>query len=67
MGYSIMPYIFGTAFFLLGIYMAALPLKCTKEEKRSEVKEIKKTRRNGIVLATVAVIMIVANMFFSQI
>lgn len=61
MGSTIIAYLVATAAFMMGIYMTAMPQNCTKEDKRKDSAELKKTRNNGIVLAIAAIAVIIIN------
>ena len=57
--YEMIPYILGIVFILLGAFMALMPRKSVKKEDQNSEEELKKTRRNGIIVAILGVVLII--------
>ena len=59
--YEYLPFILGAAIIILGVFMVITPKQCTKEEKRNNLEEIKKTKRNGGIMVGLGVFLMVVN------
>ncbi len=57
--YELIPYILGIIFMLLGAFMAIMPQKSVKKEFQDSEEQIKKARRNGIIVAILGVVLII--------
>ena len=57
--YELIPYILGIIFILLGEFMAIMPQKSVKKEFQDSEEQIKKARRNGIIIAILGVVLII--------
>ena len=57
--YELIPYILGIIFILLGAFMAIMPQKSVKKEFQDSEEQIKKTRRNGIIVAVLGIVLLV--------
>ena len=57
--YELIPYILGIIFILLGAFMAIMPQKSVKKEFQDSEEQIKKARRNGIIIAILGVVLII--------
>lgn len=57
--YEMIPYIAGIVLILLGAFMAIMPQKSVKKEFQDSEEQIKKTRRNGIIVAVLGIVLLV--------
>ena len=57
--YEMIPYIAGIVLILLGAFMAIMPQKSVKKELQDSEEQIKKTRRNGIIVAILGIVLVV--------
>ena len=55
------PYILGVIFILLGGFMFMMPQKAVKKELQNSEEEIKRAKRNGIIILVAGVVFIVVN------
>lgn len=57
--YEMIPYIAGIVLILLGAFMAIMPQKSVKKEFQDSEEQIKKTRRNGVIVAILGIVLVV--------
>lgn len=57
--YEMIPYILGIVFILLGAFMAIMPKKSVKKEFQDSEEQLKRARRNGIIIAVLGIVLIV--------
>ena len=55
------PYILGVIFILLGGFMCIMPQKAVKKELQNSEEEIKRAKRNGIIILVAEVVFIIVN------
>ena len=56
--YEMIPYILGIIFILLGTFMAIMPKKSVKKELQDSEEQLKKARRNGIIIVVLGIVLI---------
>ena len=59
--YEYMIYVFVIIFMILGGIMAINPKMLTKKQKRENIEEVKSTRRNGICVVVLGIILLVVS------
>lgn len=60
--YDAIPYIIAIIFILLGGFMSIMPAKSVKKEFKNSEEHIKKTRRNGIIILILAILLLVVSL-----
>ncbi len=61
MMYDYIPFIIGGIFVLLGLFMLIFPKQAVKKENKDSDEEIKKSRRNGIIILVAGVVFALIN------
>ena len=61
--YNYIPFILATIFILLGIFMAVKPEKAVKKELANSEEALKKSKRNGIIIIVLGLILAATRLF----
>lgn len=61
--YDIIPYILSGVLILLGLIMVVLPKQSTKKELRDSEEALKKTRRSGIIVVVLGIVLLLIDIF----
>lgn len=61
--YDIIPYVLSGILVLLGLFMVVMPKQSTKKELQDSEDALKKTRRNGVIVAILGIILLLIDIF----